>query len=67
VNAVKSFVEGEQDWKSLQSNFNIASTGKVSSTGGPHQRQLSRSGSSVKRASENHISNANISGLGFPF
>lgn len=67
VTAAKPFVEGEQDWKSLQSNYNLTANGKVSGTGGPHQRQLSRSGSSVKRASENHISNANISGLGFPF
>jgi hypothetical protein len=55
-------VDADQDWKKY--DFNSAS--KVNGVGG-HQRQLSRSGSQAKRASENHMSNANISGLGFIF
>jgi len=60
--------DGDQDWKSLQSNWNSAMVNGVGQkpvqSTGCQQRHLSRSGSSVKRAptSEN-----NISGLGFIF
>lgn len=68
--SVRTLQDGDQDWQKLQSNFHsatIQNNGKVHGSGGHLQRQLSRSGSSAKRASENHMSNANISGLGFIF
>jgi hypothetical protein len=67
-----SLRDGEQDWKHLQFSWNSAtgnSGEKAHNTGGHHQRQLPRTGSTVRRAaaSENSICNANISGLGLAF
>lgn len=67
--SVRTLQDGDQDWQKLQSSFHSATlnNGKVHGPGGNQQRQLSRSGSSAKRTSENHMANANISGLGFIF
>jgi len=71
--SVRNLQDGDQDWKTLQSSWNNAianDTSKAShGSGGHSQRPLSRGVLSAKRssASENHMSNANTSGLGFIF
>lgn len=70
--SVRTLQDGDQDWKTLQSSWNSAvatGSGKAHASGA-HQRQISRTNSSAKRAtaaSENDTSNRNNSGLGFIF
>lgn len=61
---MKTLQDGEQDWKSFQSNVNSAMLNGNGKSGGQHQKHLLRNASSMKRAptSENHVS-----GLGFTF
>jgi serine/threonine protein kinase len=68
--SVRTLLEGDQDWKNLQSSWNSAVINGHGKGNGGHHRQLSRTNSSAKRTqavSENHSSNSHPSGLGFIF
>lgn len=68
--SVRTLSNAEQDWKTLQSNFQAAigahGGSKIRGSAGGSHRQAARSGSSATRTSENHAANS-MSGVGIMY